>query len=157
MDASSSQSSCRPLCAAIKRLAPAAPPKKQYLLDRIATSDGFQQGKEDTSSTLKRLLTALEDALTSHADVAGVGAADADILARIATDDALRALAALLERCACDGAWEGWLQAARRVTPRRHRGSRGPRSEATSGHLSLSPRPHQTMMMMSYSRRARLL
>ena len=88
-------------------------PKKQYLLDRIATSDGFQQGKEDTSFTLKRLLTALEDALTSHADVAGVGSADADILARIGTDDALRALAALLERCACDGAWEGWLQAAR--------------------------------------------
>merc|ERR1719460_2034149 len=28
LDASSSQSSCRPLCAAIKRLAPAAPPKK---------------------------------------------------------------------------------------------------------------------------------
>ena len=38
--------------------------ERQYLLDRIATSDGFQQGKEDTSSTLKRLLTALEDALT---------------------------------------------------------------------------------------------
>ena len=113
LDASSSQSSCRPLCAAIKRLAPAAPAKKQYLLDRIATSDGFQQGKEDTSFTLKRLLTALEDALTSHADVAGVGSSDADILARIGTDDALRALAALLERCACDGAWEGWLQAAR--------------------------------------------
>ena len=71
--------------------------KKQYLLDRIATSDGFQQGKEDTSSTLKRLLTALEDALTSHADVAGVSASDADTLARIGTDDALRALAALLE------------------------------------------------------------
>ena len=119
LDASSSQSSCRPLCAAIKRTAPAAPAKKQYLLDRIATSDGFQEGKEDTSFTLKRLLTALEDALTSHAGRRGRRRGGrADLTARIGTDDALRALAALLERCACDGAWEGWLQATQKIVAR---------------------------------------
>ena len=94
-------------------LAPAAPPKKQYLLDRIATSDGFQQGKEDTSFTLKRLLTALEDALTSHCGRRGRRRRRRGRIGSHRHGRRIRALAALLERCACDGAWEGWLQAAR--------------------------------------------
>ena len=110
---------CRPLCAAVRRLAPAAA-KKQYLLDRIATSDGFKDAAAHTpdadgtegNSTLRRILSALEDAFTSGADVKGVGAKDADLLAGIGGPDALRALAALLERCACDGDWESWLKSS---------------------------------------------